>query len=377
MERYLSDEYLRGFETRALPNGALCVTAYTGHDAALTVPSELDGAPVAEIADGCFADCDFLEEIVISEGIERLGDSAFEGCTRLERAQLPQSLERIGQVCFARTALRSVALPPMVQTVPRRAFYMCAALEEARFSRQLFCIEDEAFYGCERLLGVRLPEGIREIGAFAFAFSGLARLNLPYGVREIGRQAFAFCTRMIALELPEGLIALGDSAFNGCIQLETALLPATLEAVQGNPFRSCQKLSEVNISPENPVLVSQDGVAFFRKERRLFCYPCAKPDKSYAFPKGIREIGDYAFAGNRNLETLRLPEGLRRVGEGAFRWCDALARVTVPASVAEIGMGAFHGCERLMSARVTEGSAAHRHFQKLGVPLQLQPNYEE
>lgn len=94
----------------------------------------------------------------------------------------------------------------------------------------------------------------------------------------------------------------------------------------------------------------------------------AKPAK-VTLPEGITSIGEGAFEGCFNLESVTAP-GLTSLGEGAFRgcisltsaelgerlWaigdfafegCASLASFNVPASVESVGEGAFRGCTSL------------------------------
>ena len=48
---------------------------------------------------------------------------------------------------------------------------------------------------------------------------------------------------------------------------------------------------------------------------------------SYVVPKGVTEIGDWAFARCRDLRWVAIPGGLKRIGKGAFAECDSLLEV--------------------------------------------------
>ena len=48
---------------------------------------------------------------------------------------------------------------------------------------------------------------------------------------------------------------------------------------------------------------------------------------SYVVPKGVTEIGDWAFARCRDLRWIAIPGGLKRIGKGAFAECDSLLEV--------------------------------------------------
>ncbi|MDE6768888.1 MAG: leucine-rich repeat protein, partial [Muribaculaceae bacterium] len=55
-----------------------------------------------------------------------------------------------------------------------------------------------------------------------------------------------------------------------------------------------------------------------------------------------------ALSGLENLKTVVLPENVTTIGEGAFQGCKNLESVTIP-GVSAIGEGAFYGCDNLTS----------------------------
>lgn len=61
----------------------------------------------------------------------------------------------------------------------------------------------------------------------------------------------------------------------------------------------------------------------------------------------MTNIGENAFKGCSNIETLRLPENLQIIRKSAFQNCYSLAALTIPASVEYIYQEAFAGCSAL------------------------------
>ena len=73
--------------------------------------------------------------------------------------------------------------------------------------------------------------------------------------------------------------------------------------------------------------------------------------------RSVTAIGEAAFEGCVQLESVTLPDGVLTVGERAFAGCEALRHVTLPASLERIGKDAFSGCSALTSVSFT-GSAS-------------------
>lgn len=78
--------------------------------------------------------------------------------------------------------------------------------------KSISIVEEEAFYGAAAIEEVSLPSGTLEIGARAFAYSSISRINLPSSLTTIAADAFEGC---------DGLIAVVDEssyAHNWCLE---------------------------------------------------------------------------------------------------------------------------------------------------------------
>lgn len=75
--------------------------------------------------------------------------------------------------------------------------------------------------------------------------------------------------------------------------------------------------------------------------------------RSVTIGEGITAVGDHAFDGFLNLESVSLPQGLTRIGEAAFRRT-GLTELSLPATVLSVGAQAFSGCWRLEEADLGE-----------------------
>lgn len=70
------------------------------------------------------------------------------------------------------------------------------------------------------------------------------------------------------------------------------------------------------------------------------------------FDKPVTNIGNDAFYGCRNLQSIFLPDGVVTIGHRAFSYCLSLTTITIPNSVTEIGYWAFEGCKSLTSITI-------------------------
>ncbi len=69
------------------------------------------------------------------------------------------------------------------------------------------------------------------------------------------------------------------------------------------------------------------------------------PIEHCVLAESIEEIGEYAFADCKQLESVIIPEGLKYIRKGAFEGCTALKSIELPSTVEIVEDGAFEGCE--------------------------------
>ncbi|MBR1751127.1 MAG: leucine-rich repeat domain-containing protein [Ruminococcus sp.] len=185
------------------------------------------------------------------------------------------------------------------------------------------------------------------------------RIVIPEGVREIGRYAFANNETVSEIILPEGVEVIGECAFVGCSWLTRIVLPKTLKRIEQAAFRDCEALEEAKIPK---------GV---RELPRSCFFECLSL-KRVSFPEGLRVIGDKAFSGCTlisevifgsglieigdfsfelcaGIKRASLPDGLEIIGKHAFASCHQLSDIEIPKTVKEIGSGAFYQTEFLES----------------------------
>jgi len=66
-------------------------------------------------------------------------------------------------------------------------------------------------------------------------------------------------------------------------------------------------------------------------------------------PDGVKVIGDAAFQGMNNIESVQLPDGVELIGSSAFSGCKNLRSVLIPDSVESLDRDVFNGCTNLKS----------------------------
>ena len=96
-----------------------------------------------------------VTDLVIPEGVTKIGYGAFSGCSTLTSVTFPNSLTKIEYGAFSGcSTLTSVTFPNSLTSIGYLAFSGCYGLTSVTFPNSLTSIEYEAFSGCARLVTV-------------------------------------------------------------------------------------------------------------------------------------------------------------------------------------------------------------------------------
>ena len=200
--------------------------------------------------------------IKISEGITSIGVGSFQDCDNVVEVSLPESLKEISEMSFSGcNKLQQLSIPASVEKIDASAFLECSVLENISVDADntLFSDEDGVLFSENKdkiilfpkgkiSAEYSIPEGVTEIGAYAFAnCSELIRIDIPSSVKDIGMSAFVNCRTLISANIPEGVTAIKSSTFFGCSGIYEVKLPTTVEAICSNAFGKCGSLMKINI----------------------------------------------------------------------------------------------------------------------------------
>lgn len=266
-----------------------------------------------------------------------------------------------------------------------------------------------AFYGCTSLSSVKLPDYMKDIRGFAFwGCSSLKSIDIPTGVNYVRRQTFWNCTSLTSVTLPATLYSIDIEAFSGCSKLEAINLPESILQVDVKSFDGCTSLKTVTCRGDNPpdmgninaftdytyanaelrvpagadyIYQQAYGWDCFSKitgvediGQTTFSYLGVKygiDDDSHAhvyinatlggvvtIPQTVYKgkkaydvvaIGDYAFAWNTDVKTVKIEGNISKIGKCAFYEATGLATVSLPETITSIGTQAFWSCRALSS----------------------------
>ncbi len=342
---------------------------------------------VKKIGKYAFAYCSGLNTVTLSEGINVLEEGAFFDCVNLATINLPDSITYIGRNVLCNTKIMPLLEqyeredPTLPATEPifdmsnwkNGALYigkhlMCVDLTKSgnfAVAEGTKTIAGEAFYWCNKLTSVTIPNGVVSIGEYAFYnCDGLKSISLPDSVKIIGKSAFDICDNLQTINIPAGVKEIGDWAFSGCKSLKSVTIPGTVKKIGTGAYCACTGLTTVKINNG----VEEIGKAAFQGCTAL---------SSLTVADSVKTIGQNAFgstkfyntstnwknnalyAGNHLLSVrasvsgaYSVPAGTKAISEDAFFQCTSITDINIPNSVTGIYDGAFRKCTALKNINV-------------------------
>lgn len=200
---------------------------------------------VSSIDNCAFEYCRGLTSITIPSSVYNIGYGAFHGCGDLNNIVIQNGVKTIGYGAFEATSIESVIIPASVTTIEAydygNAFSNCpnlssivvedgnmvydsrnncnAIIKKSSNTLIIGCnktiipntvttIGPSAFYDCETLYAINIPNSVSTIEKKAFFGAGLTSLIIGNGVKEIGDDAFFGCENL------RNVVSLIEDPFN-------------------------------------------------------------------------------------------------------------------------------------------------------------------
>ncbi len=188
--------------------------------------------------------------------------------------------------------LTSVSLPETITTIGYQSFERCIKLHTMRIPNSVTSIEAYAFNECNSLTGITIPDGVTVIGRSAFRrCDNITSVNIPNGIKYIDYATFAGCQKLTSITLPNSLTYIGESAFSAC-RFTSITIPASVDTLGEYAFNSCERLTDIDLSHISKISKYAFQNAFSLK------YICILK---------ANHVEDKAFGACKNIETFVLP----------------------------------------------------------------------
>lgn len=266
---------------------------------------------------------------------------------------------------YACDDVTSITLPEGLKIIERNAFENMSGLVEIVIPESVCSIGDGALCCCENLQKVTLPSSIKHIPDNLLESCGsLKEIFLPKGVKSLGESCFAACVSLRKVVLPEGLEEIGSNVFSLCTGLEEVVIPATVKRINSFAFYFCSSLKSI---------ILPDGLEYVATD----CFGACESLVDVVLPSSVKMVEEGAFALTPyrksgicyshdllvSVGTVDSEDGCLYIQDGTRVVCDTavcdydnrLRKVVCPASLRQIGRHAFVDSENLTEVVLNEG----------------------
>ncbi len=215
-----------------------------------------------------------------------------------------------------------------VTSIGSSAFYRCDSLTSITIPEGVTSIGGDAFYRCDSLTSIivepnnqnysddngvlfnknkteiiqypagkteteyRIPEGVTSIGFSAFEYcDSLTSVTIPETVTTIGSSAFYNCDSLTNITIPKGVTSIGRIAFFDCDSLTSITIPEGVTSIGDCVFCSCDSLTSITVEPNNQNYSDDNGVLFNKNKTEIIQYPAGKTETEYVIPNSVTSIG--------------------------------------------------------------------------------------
>ena len=196
-------------------------------------------------------------------------------------------------------------------------------------------------------------KAVTAINSSAFYYcDDLTDVAIPDSVTTIGESAFNGCVNLASIIFGENsqLTTIGGSAFSGCSSLTSIIIPSKVTTIGIEAFSFCRSLTGIEVDENNSAYKSIDGNLYSKDGKNLVQYAVGKKDIHFEVPSGVTTINDFAFCGCNGLTKVTFGENsqLTTIGRGAFSNCFNLISIEIPSNVTTIDENAFATCFKLV-----------------------------
>ncbi|MBU1094159.1 MAG: leucine-rich repeat protein [Firmicutes bacterium] len=229
----------------------------------------------------------------------------------------------IPSMAFSGVSLDFVGLYEGLTTIEQWAFSSYNGIQSIYIPASVTNISPTAFMNNENFVSIYVsPDNPMYLSTiFDHALYNKDRTKIvmyPGGIPEV------------QFTIPEGITEIGDFAFFGS-QLSRIVIPASVEVIGMNAFENSVHLISVTFESNSQLTSIAEGTFFGTNIIQI------------EIPSNVTTIGHYAFSNNRNLEsvTFEMNSQITTIEDFAFEFCNSLGSIIIPLSVTTMGMEVF------------------------------------
>lgn len=329
-----------------------------------------------EIGENAFANLKDLQTFKFPKSVTSIKTNAFSGCSSMATVEFDPDADilSIGSGAFADCGLTSFDVPKKVQTIGREAFRNCDVLTTVNVTETTTSISPEAFKRCKNLTAINvskkntvyssvdgylLSKDKETLMIFPEGKANDKFTLLPPSIKKIGDYAFYDCQKLKNVIIPNKVISIGKRAFGLCPNLNTVTFlcdqmidpdninQATNDMSFDNGSQAADMFGKINVNVRQDRLGDYQTNAFYQKFKSISpsftegteeyiavsdndvdLLSTSRTDHTFVLPAKVTRggkdynvslVGDYAFqnAGNSVKEVV-VKNNVKYIGAQAF-----------------------------------------------------------
>ena len=206
------------------------LVAYWGKTADIVIPEG-----VWRIGMGVFIENEHVRSIVLPKSLTWIERFSFAECKNLKKITIPASVTCIDQGAFSDSGLEEVVFEGKPE-IRLWAFNRTPWIER-ELNQQGGFIRDGVLLSVDpELIQYTIPPEVKIIGRDAFKNSKIKEIDIPKGVTKLDICAFAY-SDLEHISLPDTLRIIESYAFSNCINLKELTIPQSVTDIGCGAFQ--------------------------------------------------------------------------------------------------------------------------------------------
>ena len=232
-----------------------------------------------KIGKGAFSYNVLLKELIIPESVEEIGKNLLFYSVEIRKVKLPEKLKVLNKLLFANCAkLEEVNIPSEAREIYSSVFYGClkAPASIAILPETVEILDGSIYYGVPSIECVTVPSKVRILNETYWAVPNLRKVViLTDKLDRIGEFAFYWCENLEEVNIPDGVTRIESSAFWGNFSLRKIKITSSVTYIGPSAFESAP-LDSIDI-PAGVTFIGRN--AFCRNEdlQKIYSRPTTPP----------------------------------------------------------------------------------------------------
>ena len=137
-------------------------------------------------------------------------------------------------------------------------------------------------------------------------------------ITSLSASAFYNCDKLLSVELPENINTIPAKAFRDCQKLERVNIPKNTTSIATDAFLYSTQIKTITVPTENTKYKSIDGNLYSKDGKTLILYGLGKSEAEFVVPESVETIAKYAFYRVGLQTTIVFGTHVKTIEDNAF-----------------------------------------------------------